>query len=59
MMNADERRHWGSAGHERLVREFRWDDKLRIAFDALTKWQYTARQAVNQSEISYESVAGF
>jgi glycosyltransferase involved in cell wall biosynthesis len=29
---------WGRAGQERLGREFRWEDKLRTASEALTKW---------------------
>jgi glycosyltransferase involved in cell wall biosynthesis len=30
------REKWGRAGRERLGREFRWEDKLRIAAEALT-----------------------
>ena len=36
--DAGERADWGRAGRERLSRDFRWDDKLRIAHQALTKW---------------------
>jgi glycosyltransferase involved in cell wall biosynthesis len=32
------REKWGRAGRERLGREFRWADKLRIAGEALTLW---------------------
>jgi glycosyltransferase involved in cell wall biosynthesis len=38
MMNAGDRRNWGTAGRERLIREFRWDEKLRITRAALTEW---------------------
>ena len=31
------RAEWGTAGRERLGREFRWADKLRVAREALTK----------------------
>jgi glycosyltransferase involved in cell wall biosynthesis len=36
--NGDERSQWGRAGRERIASEFRWEDKLQIARDALTKW---------------------
>lgn len=32
------REQWGSAGGERLGREFQWEDKLRVARKALTIW---------------------
>lgn len=35
---ADERTNWGRAGRKRTATEFRWDDKLRIARNALTNW---------------------
>lgn len=37
MKSANSRRSWGLAGRDRLGREFGWDDKLRIARDALTE----------------------
>jgi glycosyltransferase involved in cell wall biosynthesis len=39
LMNADRRRDLGTAGRHRLGREFRWDDKLRIAGEALMEWR--------------------
>lgn len=36
--DADERAAWGRAGRERIARDFRWEDKLRIAHSALTEW---------------------
>jgi glycosyltransferase involved in cell wall biosynthesis len=36
--NVDERIAWGRAGQERLKRDFRWDDKLRFACEAITVW---------------------
>lgn len=32
------RRAWGSVGHARLDRDFRWADKIAIAHQALTQW---------------------
>ena len=32
------RLEWGRAGRDRLPVEFRWEDKLRIAADAITNW---------------------
>jgi glycosyltransferase involved in cell wall biosynthesis len=39
-MAADEaaRAAWGGAGRERIGREFRWEDKLRVAERSLTEW---------------------
>jgi glycosyltransferase involved in cell wall biosynthesis len=37
--DAAERRDWGNAGRERLAVEFRWEDKLRVATEALTNWR--------------------
>lgn len=36
--NVEERKAWGRAGRERLSRDFRWEDKLRIASEAITEW---------------------
>lgn len=36
--NAHDRVAWGRAGRDRLGRDFRWDDKLRIACEAITEW---------------------
>jgi glycosyltransferase involved in cell wall biosynthesis len=36
--NAEIRKAWGRAGQERISGDFRWEDKLQIASDALTKW---------------------
>jgi glycosyltransferase involved in cell wall biosynthesis len=37
-LDANERRAWGRAGEDRVRREFRWADKLRVAEHALTRW---------------------
>jgi len=39
MADATVRRAWGTAGRERVGRDFCWADKLRIACEALTVWQ--------------------
>ena len=38
---ADEslRKEWGRVGRERATRDFRWDDKLRVACEAVTVWE--------------------
>jgi L-malate glycosyltransferase len=39
MADAAVRQAWGTAGRERVGRDFCWADKLRIAREALTVWQ--------------------
>ena len=36
------RAEWGRAGHERIGREFRWEDKLNVAERVLTDWGKTS-----------------